>query len=373
MRIGLLPYAHLDRPNGVNRYVGALVTELPELEVVPPLTGGTNTAHRVRRTLTRRAAPRRRRRGSSGVSLDGYDVVHIPYERVHPGVSLCGSKVVATVMGLGGLSGANPTPGASRLDAMFVEEMERVGDVTFITPSRSTRQVLCDVVGVEPSSVRVIPLGVDHGIFSPHEPVTPSSRSRPTERPYLLHVGPYSLRKNSPLLLEAFAASRRQGSRAQVLVWTGPVDGSAILRDAARLGITDDVVIAGPLSDAELADAYRGAVALCVPSRYEGFGLPVLESMACGTPVIVSDTPALVELTAGAAVVVPASTGSAGLASAIGEVAGSTVIRHELRALGLARAASFSWANCARQHNEQYLAAAHRCGEDSGRCTPPAR
>ena len=225
--------------------------------------------------------------------------------------------------------------------------------------------MLCDLVGVEPSSVTVIPLGVDHGVFFPIEPSAHPPRTWPTSRPYLLHVGPYSVRKNSQLLLEAFASSRRHNALPHALVWAGPVDGNTILRDAARLGITDHVVIAGQLSDPELAEAYRGATALCVPSRYEGFGLPVLEAMACHTPVIISDSPALVELAGDAAFVVRTTSGPSELAAAIGHVAGSKEVRHELRTRGLIRASSFTWADCARQHAMRYLSTANHCGNGS--------
>jgi glycosyltransferase involved in cell wall biosynthesis len=281
--------------------------------------------------------------------------------------------VVATVMGLGGLTGANPAPGARRLDTEFVEAVQRLDDVTFITPSDATRRVLCDLVGVDASSVTVIPLGVDHQVFHLLDDAVPPLTTRPTNRPYLLHVGPYSVRKNSQLLLEAFAASRRDDSIPHALVLAGPVDRSAVLGDASRLGLTDHVVIAGPLSDAELADAYRGATALCMPSRYEGFGLPVLEAMACGTPVIVSDSPALVEVAGEAAVVVHPDDGPSELAAAIGRLARSTTVRHQLRARGLARAASFTWTACARRHAECYLDADGRCDDQNGLYSRPPR
>lgn len=375
MRIGVLPHAPIGHPNGVNRYIHALMDELPETELVPAPIGLREVARRIRapssgRTATRKTPPLRFGRGQPMRRLDDYDIVHVPYERIDPNVSLGGKRVVATVMGLGGLAGANPVPDALRRDIMFIEAMQRLDDVTFITPSNATRHVLCDLVGVKPSSVSVIPLGVDHRVFFPRASSTQRPQPGPTSRPYLLHVGPYSIRKNSQLLLEAFADSRRHDSLPDALMWVGPVDRKAILRDAARLGITDHVVIAGALSDAQLADAYRSATALCAPSRYEGFGLPVLEAMACGTPVIVSDSPALVELTGDAALVVRTTSGPSELATAIGQVASSQALRHDLRTRGLDRAASFTWANCARQHVERYLHAAGRCRNASG---PSAR
>ena len=134
MRIGLLPYAPLDRPNGVNRYIRALMSELPETDLVTPRNGSSGAARRMRGTWMSRTSPLRLGRGRATTRLDDYDIVHVPYERIHPGVSLRGRKVVATVMGLGGLSGANPAPGARRLDTMFVEAMQRLDDVTLHHP-----------------------------------------------------------------------------------------------------------------------------------------------------------------------------------------------------------------------------------------------
>jgi len=365
MRIALLPYAPVDRPNGVNRYINSLTSELAEADVVSPRSSPGAT-----RRAMRRSSPLRRARDHTPPQLDGYDIVHVPYERIDARASLRDRTVVATVMGLGGLSGANPDPSARRLDSLFIEAMQRLDEVAFITPSDATRQVLCDLIGVEPSSVTVIPLGVDHRVFGPIEPSAQSPPARPTSRPYLLHVGPYSMRKNSRLLLESFAASRRHDSIPHALVWAGPVDPKLLLADASRLNLTDHVVITGRLSDEELADAYRGATALCVPSRYEGFGLPVLEAMACGTPVIISDSPALVEVAADAAIVAGTTSGPSDLAAAISNIVGSEVTRRELGSRGLTQAAPFTWAACAHLHRELYLRVAGHCGNGSGRYSP---
>ena len=372
MRVGLLPHASLARPNGVNRYVRSLVSELPDVDVVaaphgPGRSVRSAIASRLRRSST--ALPNLNR---SVGRLADYDVIHIPYERLASGTSLRGSNVVATVMGLGGLAGANPAPDALRYDTEFVDAIRHLDDVAFITPSNATRNVLCDLIGVDPSCVTVIPLGVDHHVFTPSEPST-APTTRPAERPYVLHVGPYSLRKNSQLLLEAFASSIRLGSCVDTLVWAGPVAPRTILREASRLGIADQVIVAGQLSDQDLAAAYRGAAALCFPSRYEGFGLPVLEAMACGTPVIISDCPALVEVAGDAAVVVPSTCEPPELAAAINQVVDSDGTRQALSTRGRARASSFTWAACARRHAELYRRAAGGHDAPRDRYCPPQR
>jgi glycosyltransferase involved in cell wall biosynthesis len=122
---------------------------------------------------------------------------------------------------------------------------------------------------------------------------------------------------------------------------------------AAELGIGDRVRLLGRLPDADLAVVLGRAAVLVAPSRAEGFGLPVLEAMAAGVPVVSSDDPALAEVGGGATVTVPVGDAGA-LADALGEVLGATGLRAELAAAGRMRASQFSWATAARRSWELY-------------------
>ena len=126
---------------------------------------------------------------------------------------------------------------------------------------------------------------------------------------------------------------------------------------AATLAITDRVIWLPTVQRADLVALLQGAGALLQPSIYEGFGLPVLEAMACGCPAIVSDLPTLHEVVADAAIRVPPGD-IAALASAIAAVAGSAGHRRELSGRGLERAACFSWDRCAAETLEVYRQAA---------------
>jgi glycosyltransferase involved in cell wall biosynthesis len=169
---------------------------------------------------------------------------------------------------------------------------------------------------------------------------------------YLLTLATIEPRKGLDVLLAAMADPR---APEVDLVVVGPAGwGSVDVRGlAAELGLGDRVHLLGRLADADLAVALSRAAVLVAPSRAEGFGLPVLEAMAVGVPVVSSDAPALVEVGGGATVTVPVGDSGA-LAEALREVLGSPTRRAELSAAGRRRAEDFSWADAARRLWELY-------------------
>jgi glycosyltransferase involved in cell wall biosynthesis len=178
-----------------------------------------------------------------------------------------------------------------------------------------------------------------------------------TQRPFLF-VGNVEPKKNLPLLLEAYAEFRRRGGRRRLVMlggrgWRNQAVGEAI----ERLKLGEDVLQLGYVERERLPGIYRAAVALVFPSLVEGFGLPPLEAMASGTPVVCARGAGLDESAGDAALTVEAGDADA-LADAMEQVSGSPELRARLRKAGLARAAHFCPMDRARQMWALYRRAA---------------
>jgi glycosyltransferase involved in cell wall biosynthesis len=175
--------------------------------------------------------------------------------------------------------------------------------------------------------------------------------------PYVLFVGLLEPKKNLPVLLAAVARCRAAGAWGSArLVLAGAAGwGGDLAAGVTRLGLDGCVRFLGPVPDADLPALYADAHAFVFPSLWEGFGLPVLEAMAAGAPVVASRRGALPELTAGAALLVEPE--PAPLADALGQVLGDGGLRARLREAGLARARAFSWERTATETLAVYRAA----------------
>jgi glycosyltransferase involved in cell wall biosynthesis len=212
-----------------------------------------------------------------------------------------------------------------------------------LTPSEATRRDVAELYGIDPDRVLVTPLGVDPG-FRPSSPEQLAAiRERfGLARPYILTVGTIEPRKNLARLVQAFA--RVSGDFPHDLVLVGPagwlmdeiedaIAGSGVATRVRRTGFADD---------AALAALYGGADAVAMPSLYEGFGLPVLEAMASGAPILTSNISALPEVAGEAAELVdPTCVDS--IAEGLSALLGSESRRDGLRRFGLQRAAQFTW------------------------------
>jgi glycosyltransferase involved in cell wall biosynthesis len=218
-----------------------------------------------------------------------------------------------------------------------------------VTVSEFSRRELIDRLGAAPERVRVIPNGV-----SPRfQPQAPDAVRRAHGLPprYLLFVGSLEPRKNLRTLLRAIslldARGRLEGHRLVLVGCQGgnfQDDGlSAALAQAGEL-----VQVLGYVPDQDLPALYAGATAFIYPSLYEGFGLPPLEAMACGAPVIVSDAAALPEVVGDAGVLFPPREPEA-LAEAILRLLGDDALRRAMSRGGLARAAGYSWEAAAQR------------------------
>lgn len=229
-----------------------------------------------------------------------------------------------------------------------------------IAVSAATRDDLVRLYRVPPEKISV----VHHGVSPRFRPVDDRAVQAAVQTrygitpPYFLYVGTIQPRKNLVRVIEAFAGigdgrwtmGNRSGSQRPSLVLGGKRGWltEEIERRAAELGIADQVRFTGYIDDQDLPALLSGALAFVFPSLYEGFGMPVLEAMACGTPVLTSATSSLPEIAGDAALLVD-PTNTDALAAALTRLADDVAFRTDLRQRGLARAAHFTWERCAQE------------------------
>jgi len=213
-----------------------------------------------------------------------------------------------------------------------------------VATSRHAAGEIEALLGVPAARIRVAPLGVDAACFRPLEPEARATlRARYGD--FVLAVGLVSARKNVERLVEAVA----KVPELRLLVVGRPSNAFEAFRAAvARTKTAERVEHRGRVSERELVELLGAARLVAVPSLYEGFGLTVLEAMACGTPVVCSDATSLPEVAGGAALLVDARDAEA-LADAIRRVLASPALASELVARGLARARAMSWERAARE------------------------
>jgi glycosyltransferase involved in cell wall biosynthesis len=226
-----------------------------------------------------------------------------------------------------------------------------------ITVSQSAKRDIVRLYGLPPDRVHVV-----------HEAAAPSFRpiddDHELERVrrlyvlparFILYVGTIEPRKNLPKLIEAFASRRKSGDLAHQLVCAGPYGWLSHDIEARidRLQIADAVRFTGYVPFDDLPALYNLAEMFVFPSLYEGFGLPVLEAMASGVPVITGPVPALMEV-AGGAVEHVDGLDAESLGDRMVALARDRDRRRELRRLGLERAHSFSWRRAARETLDVY-------------------
>ena len=253
-------------------------------------------------------------------------------------------------------------PGRARFFAKALREHTREARQV-VTPTAAIARQVVALLGVEPARVHAVHHGIDPGLLAAQPrtlplPALPLLQRLGVDSAYLLFVGALEPRKGLPVLLDAYDQLPAALAEAMPLVLAGPaqrVDRALARRlEARRAG---RVVQTGFIQPDELPALYRGAAALCLPSIYEGFGLPLAEALACGTPCVVSDDPSLAEVAGGAALVAPRGDAAA-FAGHLAALANDPALCKRLSVAGRARAKSFTWEASARAHLQAYRAAA---------------
>ena len=226
--------------------------------------------------------------------------------------------------------------------------------------SETTKGDFVREYGVSPERITAIPLAAD-GRFRPAEPAAIADVQARYHLPprYVLYLGINKPHKNLARLVEAWALIRKQGARSSeqdtTLVLGGREDPRypQARQRVEEMGLEEKVQFLGDVAEADLPPLYSGAAAFVFASLYEGFGLPVLEAMACGVPVACSNTSSLPEIVGDAALTFDPTNVEA-IAGAMSRLLDDAELRAELRQLGLKRARHFTWTETARRTLEVY-------------------
>jgi glycosyltransferase involved in cell wall biosynthesis len=222
-----------------------------------------------------------------------------------------------------------------------------------LVPSESTRRDVARLLSVDSGRIRLVPYAASP-LYRPLSDGLGTLARRGVQPPYFLYVGTIEPRKNLARALRAFGriAPSLPDHRFVIVGQSGWKYGE-VLQEARRPALANKVVLTGYLPEEELPVLYNHATALVYPSLYEGFGLPLVEAMACGTPVLTSSGSSLSEVAQDAALLVPPLEEDK-LADAMSALATDEGLRADLRRRGLLRAAAFSWERTARETIEIY-------------------
>jgi glycosyltransferase involved in cell wall biosynthesis len=224
------------------------------------------------------------------------------------------------------------------------------------TVSQSTRRDMARFYWTDPARIHVVPEGVDTKLFRPLADKQPLAAFRRSvlgaDVPFLVYVGKPTERRNITPLVQAFGELKHErGLPHRLLIVGGDLPGtSPFRRTIDELGLTNEVAVLGYATYEQMVTVYNAADALVYPSSYEGFGMPVLEAMACGTPAIALDNTALPEFAAGVALLLKDASVET-LKEGISRVLSDSAMRERMAAEGPARAAQYDW----RLVTERYL------------------
>lgn len=224
-----------------------------------------------------------------------------------------------------------------------------------MTNSDYTKQCIMRKTGISPERIHAIHLGVDHKVFQPLNPdrrnLFLTRHGLKQDKRYLLYVGSEQPRKNFKAALRILHdVSSVHPDVALIKIGTHqcPEERGANIEEARRLGVLESLHILEGLGDDEVAMAYNASCVLLFPSLNEGFGLPLLEAMACGLPVVASRSTSVPEVLGGAGIMHdPTEVGA--MADSVKSLLASEQLHRELSNRGIERANGFSWQKCAKE------------------------
>jgi glycosyltransferase involved in cell wall biosynthesis len=224
-----------------------------------------------------------------------------------------------------------------------------------ISISENTKRDIIKHFKIPEDKIKVIPLAANENFRKLDENETSKIKSKYNINfPFILYVGTLEPRKNIPNLLNAFYKIKKQGIAHKLVIAGGKGwKYKEIFETIEKLNLQNDVIFTGYVPDEDLPGLYNAADLFVYPSLYEGFGLPPLEAMQCGTPVITSNTSSLPEVVGDAGIMVnPHDIGE--LANKMYEVLTNKDLRKELSKKGIERAKLFSWKKCAEETLKVY-------------------
>lgn len=280
----------------------------------------------------------------------GADLVHGP---AFVGPLLAPCPVVITVHDLSFIRFPTLFRPANRLYLTVLTRLSARRARRLIAVSAHTGAEITRLLGIAPERIDVVSHGVDPAFRPlPAEEVAVFRQRRGLPERFVLCVGTLEPRKNQTRLVEAFA--RIHDSQVKLVL----VGGKGWFYDelfarVEALGLSGEVIFPGYVMNDELPLWYNAAMVLAYPSLYEGFGLPVLEAQACGTPVLISNVSSLSEAAGDAALMVDSCDVEA-LAAGLNRLLTDEVLRHELRERGLAHASRFTWLHTAQETARVY-------------------
>lgn len=353
MRVALNAWFWNQPETGSGQYTHRLTEHLvaadPSLEIVPVHPPPTGDLGKV--LFEQVTFPRQARR-------IGADVAHVPYWAPPLAPSVPTVVTIHDLIPLR-LRAYRGGPLVRLYTALVSAAAPRA--TIILTDSESSRQDVLTDLGLPPERIRTVPLAVDARYRPEPEPDDEAIRARyGLPRRYVLYLGGFDVRKNVGVALQAFqwAGPVLGGDCPLVLAGHLPARDTPFTPDPRRqaqaLGLPPEwVLVIGPVRETDKPAIYRGAVAFVYPSRYEGFGLPPLEAMACGVPVVGSDASSIPEVVGPAAILLhPDDT--EGMAGALLQLAQDAGFHAEMRRRALEQARRFSWEETARRTLEAY-------------------